>query len=527
MRRESSLVEPAKNIAFPEWTEYQKKNGLDPLGMQTSSVSIYQTLLPGISNVTLRARYYGFYAWLCHHYSENVGDTNPKSWQRFIRRAEALFALVCYRHGGEVGVAGIAWAGRTIDALDSPGEPIDFATAAEPGSDIYYLRQAWGAYGAAYASQIYEVGIYGVTEGHELPVPTAALGVPLAEAFAGVLGPVADKFLEIHKSGTVTLADLDALAPMAPSDIPDGSDERDLYERILFAEAGIERSTDLERRKTLLILLALCGQTNSAPKIQGIRWMLYENSDEDRNPLDLATDELRDHRVKWWIYQANDLTHIAYETLLKYTLDLLAPYAGGVALSQLIGEVVGNLRSAEKFWPKSWEKMVSGSPLSDVGAEQAITAAIMQDARADGVCSPEGVWKALRLLAIVQCRSRQLQERIEAELEALNPAIFHSLRSEFRFLESVANLDFAAFLTELIEQRVIRRHLWVALRKLRYQGDYTFLVESDDGKVRLRSKDGPVFTNPRLGPAMTFLKDIHLVSDDGLTEQGRMVLARA
>jgi hypothetical protein len=56
--------EPSETINYPEWTEYQEKNGLDPLGMQNSSVNLYQTFLPGISNVTLRMRYYGLYAWL-------------------------------------------------------------------------------------------------------------------------------------------------------------------------------------------------------------------------------------------------------------------------------------------------------------------------------------------------------------------------------------------------------------------------------------------------------------------------------
>jgi hypothetical protein len=45
------------NVACPEWTEYRKKNGLDPLGMQNTSVALYQKLLPGVSNVTLRVRY--------------------------------------------------------------------------------------------------------------------------------------------------------------------------------------------------------------------------------------------------------------------------------------------------------------------------------------------------------------------------------------------------------------------------------------------------------------------------------------
>ena len=86
-----------ETINFPEWTEYQKKNGLDPLGMQNSSVNLYQTFLPGISNVTLRMRYYGLYAWLCRAYAKKVGDTDPETWKRYIRRTEALYALIAYR----------------------------------------------------------------------------------------------------------------------------------------------------------------------------------------------------------------------------------------------------------------------------------------------------------------------------------------------------------------------------------------------------------------------------------------------
>ena len=99
-----------KEINYPEWTEYRKKNGLDPLGMQNSSISLYQTFLPGISNVTLRMRYYGFYAWLCRTYAQRIGRTNPEYWKRFIRRAEALYALIAYKRRGETGVAGIEWA---------------------------------------------------------------------------------------------------------------------------------------------------------------------------------------------------------------------------------------------------------------------------------------------------------------------------------------------------------------------------------------------------------------------------------
>lgn len=65
---------------LPMWTSKEDKRGIDPLGMQTTSVALYQELLPGISNVTLRMRYYGFYAWLAQNYAERIGDTSVERW---------------------------------------------------------------------------------------------------------------------------------------------------------------------------------------------------------------------------------------------------------------------------------------------------------------------------------------------------------------------------------------------------------------------------------------------------------------
>ena len=170
-------VDP-ETINFPEWTDYQKKNGLDPLGMQNSSVNLYQTFLPGISNVTLRIRYYGLYAWLCRAYARSVGDTNPETWKRYIRRTEALYALIAFRHRGETGVAGIDWASKVIN--NSTSDIIEFAEAAEPGSETHYLQQAWGAYGAAYGSQVFEIGILMQSSEHDVPLLTEDIGEPLA-----------------------------------------------------------------------------------------------------------------------------------------------------------------------------------------------------------------------------------------------------------------------------------------------------------------------------------------------------------
>lgn len=52
---------------FPEWTELGQEAGLDPLGMQRPIEVIYQSLLPGISTITLRLESSPFKTWNTAH----------------------------------------------------------------------------------------------------------------------------------------------------------------------------------------------------------------------------------------------------------------------------------------------------------------------------------------------------------------------------------------------------------------------------------------------------------------------------
>lgn len=71
--------------AEPEWTERVDKRGLDPLGMQNAGVAHYQSLVPGISNVTLRIRYFGFYCWVSDAYAREKGSTDFAEWRSWVR----------------------------------------------------------------------------------------------------------------------------------------------------------------------------------------------------------------------------------------------------------------------------------------------------------------------------------------------------------------------------------------------------------------------------------------------------------
>jgi hypothetical protein len=513
-------------IAYPEWTEYRKKNGLDPLGMQNTSVGLYQKLLPGISNVTLRIRYYGFYAWLSSIYADRIGDTNPKTWQRFIRRAEALYALVAQRHGSEHGVAGIQWAQRRL--TDTPPAEISFADDAEPGSPTYYLKQPWGAYGAAYASQLFEIGIFSAAGSHQIPVPSVQIGEALARELASGFGALGDRYIDAIERGAVSLLDLDAFMPMTPSGILRDTAERQIYQNLLFAEAGLGRLEDLDRRKSLILILNLAQQLGHAPDSMDVRWALYAGCLPDGTALAVPGADLQRHSQRWWVYQANDLAHVCFEALLKFVLDALETHPGGIPLARLITDCVADITASVDPQPKSWADFLdetvpalnawsSDSPVS----EATLTQEVMKAARPDQFCGPEGAYTALRLLAVLHNRVRASVKDIREELGAYDPSAFRSLLTELSFLDNHMQADFAVTVAGLIEERVIRRHLWIALRKLRYQGDYTFLIETDDGRVHLREKDGPVFTNPRLAPTITFLKDIHLLGDNGLTALAR------
>ena len=191
-----------------------EKRGLDPLGMQTSGIRLYQSLVPGISNVTLRMRYYGLYPWLCRTYAQRIGHTDPARWQTFVRRSEALYALAATRAESNNGVAGVDWAQRTIEMGDTR---IDFATAAEMGSAPSYLQRA--AFQAAYRSQLFETAILTDSTEHSIPVPTD-VGEELGDAFADALGAVADQLYDIVQRGWVSPSELDDVAAALPSAIP-------------------------------------------------------------------------------------------------------------------------------------------------------------------------------------------------------------------------------------------------------------------------------------------------------------------
>jgi hypothetical protein len=465
--------------------------------MQASGVGFYQTLLPGISNVTLRVRYYGYYAWLSKMYAKRIGDTDPARWQKLVRRAEAFYSLVAEAQGNETGIAGITWAGRALEESGRAGR-ISFADASDPGSETKYLRQAWGAYGAAYGSQLYEIDIFAESNGHEIPVPSDIVGDRLADAFAASIGDTADRWFDTLERGYVDTADLKSFGIGLPSRIPADSLERAIYVDLLFNKANLDKLGHEMRRKTLLLILAISKRHGRAPSVSELRWIFYSGVLPDGSRFEPDTGELREHLVKWRLYHANDLLHVAYEALLKFSLEVLGTHPAGVRFDALVKECVRRFNGTREDHSTGWSAFVDSVDVDDLTIDQDKCSSLLYYSDSTRVGGAVMALDALELLAVLLRRTESLRDEVEAAFGLLDSSVFRSLASEIRFLDQLKDLPVQRVVEDLLKQRVMKRHMWVAMRKLRYQRDYTFLFDSDEGRLRLRDTDGPVLTNPRL-----------------------------
>src|SRR3546814_3205075 len=112
--------------------------------------------------------------------------------------------------------------------------------------------------------------------------------------------------------------------------------------------------------------------------------------------------------------------------------------------------------------------------------------------------------------------------------EALSGAdYFQSLRTEAQFLGRNRAGDARRVNSDLIRERVLKRHLWVASRKFRNQKAYTFHMEPEEGVLRYRAPIRVSPSSPRLDQALRFLRDISLIDTAGVTPIGKAELAAA
>lgn len=500
--------------AEPEWTETPEKRGLDPLGLQVSGIALYQDLLPGISNVTLRIRYYGLYAWLTDTYARRSGSTDPIEFRRWVRRTEALYALTASTAGGETGVAGVEWATNTIAGL-SDEATIDFRPGTETTGSNLYLSNPLGVYGGAYASQLVEMGFLAQHERFDFLAPTPDLGRPLAASFRDSLGADLEGLLIASvEDGLVRHADLARLSSMLPSKIAEGSREAEIYISALFAQGEDPEPRALSRRRSLQLILAVAGRLKRLPRPDDVRWAMFNSPPGDFGP------ELEPERLRWEAYQTHDLLQLAYAGFLRLAVERLRQEGAGLTFADLVdGTAMALCATVPGAGDISWGTYTAAADGADLMPLERLLSRLPAHSM-----PPEASQAALIMVAALQARvaaRNDLAAEIEAQFPPVGPSTFaRSIKSELAFLSARLNAALHDLARDLLADRVLRRHSQVAMLKFARQRDYTFLFETTDARLRYRASYAPVLTTPRLGPAITFLQDLGLLGPDGLTTSG-------
>jgi len=78
---------------IPLWTKKysNKTGGRDHLGYEYVGVLMLEKLIPGISNITYRARYFSFFAWVIYRFFKSGQPATEKNFQKFLKRKSLVY----------------------------------------------------------------------------------------------------------------------------------------------------------------------------------------------------------------------------------------------------------------------------------------------------------------------------------------------------------------------------------------------------------------------------------------------------
>lgn len=522
--------------------------GLDHLGVQAPCIALYGQLLPGITNVTDRARYYSFHPWVLWSFERKYRDHSLDEFRRVLRRAECLFALIAIRHARVVGDEdegrhGQGMVGR--DKLMRIDEASDFSLdeyASLEGANRYFKNKL-GGFGQYYFGPLRDLRVLdhsprgpGYPPGYD-----RERGQKLAEAFGSSVP--GDAFFHLLEEPTATWEDLDELSAFCPCGLRDNPAEHDLLLDLFLARtAPFEGNSGATRRASLSLMLDLAGQSvrDTGYAFEGLlRGSTYSGALVDGTPWRVAAAQQRALRG-WATYQRNELLSIGVQGLFVAILraierdhdgsirraadaadiavDLVSSLGADLSLplDTLVARVRDELPPLAN-WKEPTHELQRGWNLSGLG---------LDDEHLETVAT-ESIAVLLALLA------RGVEEYPYGDFE-LDPEYFAPGEVHLLALRHASRSDWSGLTVEgwvrwLAVHWGIARHLRVALRKLRGERRDTFRIRPLEGELRVVEAPAPVFTAPRVGRSTQILRDLGLIDydDDGavvLTARGRTEL---
>ena len=523
-------------------------SGLDQLGTQSPCTLIYSQLLPGITNVTDRARYYSLYPWLVRSLDKRLPHSSEDIYVEYYRRADCLLTLIAERHGRRLSdpTHGQAMIGRLqlVPALTrlEDGEELKLSVFAtrEDGSEHRYFQNRLGGLGQYYAGQLAELRILN-TSGGKWVTYTEDGGTPLAIALETLSG--VDLFWKTVESDVVTTEILDNLTNFCICGLGSNHQERDQLLDLFFARTQFSSQRtasgnydSLLRRDSLRLLLHLADSLASKTSIRlnedSFRGAVYTGFLSTACEWTLP-DDLQAIRALWSLYERNDLLSMAFLAVFTASLQALdraaqhdsryrsvekfaAVLSSDAAVQKSINDLlIGDELAADPL-KATFSDLVqyldlSQAPLRDWQneAHEITLAAALLSKPATGSTYHQALSAALRLLALLAARTSSFPsgygDLVLSSGDLGNYPI--NLISFEKRTKHWCNLPLTSVLDEVLRW-TLNTHLSVALRKLRQTRQSSFHVQpTEAGLQTVGTIPSPVSTLPRIRQALQILAD--------------------
>ncbi len=541
------------------WVKTPKsKTGRDHLGAQGPCINMYGRLLPGITNVTDRARYYTFYPWFLWSSKKRYNDVTLDFLVDKYRRADCLFTLIAARHSRKLKEnedqhgAGMVGRDTLIPALSEVEESgvlklSTYATRRQDTPDRYF-KNKFGGLGQYYAGPLLDLGVMDGSskEGYNF---THERGTPLAEALD--TGVNRELFFDTLDNDTVTLDLLDELSDFCPCRLVHNRAERCALQVLFFDRNDIYGDEGRQRRETLILLLYLIGELESKvsdpPEFDHFffRSAVYSGCLVHGVSWNIPTI-LKETCQKWKIYETNELFSIAMQGIFWFALKLLKEqptfetaeaFAEWFSSSEIVkGTLNDSLDTVLSQAITAARKiLIPLSEWEDPRHEITLGKSILDFYKSGKYEAPDPKMLEAALSILINLSARAVSSEkpygnfdFSDDFFFYYPLNLNILRT--CFFVDWGDLTIRDVIFRIVSSWAFETHFRVALRKLRYDSRDTFQVRPTETGLKWVADPQPVFTNPRFNQAIRMLWDIGAIvkKESGkhynLTDLGRNLL---
>jgi hypothetical protein len=511
--------------------------GLDPLSLQTTSEATYATLLPGISNLTNRLRYYGFYCWLLDLYFNKEQKGNSTEQYKFIRRAELMIAILMQSEKNKVlQITGSSFAANLI--ANQSDEYYDLAAGADKnnsGKSVYW-KYVSGAFGQYYYGPLKALSLVGSAENDKGDAiykitqsnPSQKVsGKELSDAFgSNISSMIRDLFLKNLSEGKLFKNDIPELIKYLDIEkVYSNSTEWHLYAKMLLDrdEPGneIEEQFTYHRKETILELIHEARENEN--KYDWRKFLLKAYNLKMGSETRTVSETL----IGWYAYQFNEYYQYANGAIFWATLQELYNTQNDQYLPSFINLLAkGITEEICKKLSKTSKHCTVKEILSAINIEH----------------TEETLYKAIETFSFSSTIAAAVNGflllfRLYNEnllfMHPLNK--FMNRKSMIRdgnMIEGLISFEMAeednieTFIEQFLHRKIINRHQMVAIRKMGsgYQSTQKFIIE--DQYIKFIDTFPPRLTSPRMNALLNLLNDLNVVGgDDILTPVCEMLIA--